>query len=47
MADPHVSRPRPYPRLPGTLQAGSYAFNATRGERERIGPLRMHANFRV
>ncbi|MHC4252932.1 MAG: elongation factor G, partial [Planctomycetota bacterium] len=31
----------------GTLEAGSYVFNSTRGERQRVGRiLRMHANHR-
>ncbi|MEZ4522830.1 MAG: elongation factor G [Thermomicrobiales bacterium] len=47
MADPHVGRLVFIRVYSGTLQAGSYAFNATRGERERIGRLlQMHANSR-
>lgn len=47
MADPHVGRLVFIRVYSGTLQAGSYAYNATRGERERIGRLlQMHANSR-
>jgi elongation factor G len=47
MADPHVGRLVFIRVYSGTLVAGSYAYNATRSERERIGRLlQMHANSR-
>ncbi len=47
MADPHVGRLVFIRVYSGTLSAGSYAYNATRNERERIGRLlQMHANSR-
>jgi elongation factor G len=46
-ADPHVGRLTFVRVYSGTLQSGSYAFNSTKGERERIGRLlQMHANHR-
>ncbi len=45
--DPHVGRLAYLRVYSGTLTAGSYALNSTKGERERIGRLlRMHANHR-
>ncbi|CAN5682817.1 elongation factor G [soil metagenome] len=47
MADPHVGRLVFVRVYSGTLSAGSYAYNATRSDRERIGRLlQMHANSR-
>jgi len=46
-ADPHVGRLVFIRVYSGTLQAGSYAYNATKGQRERVGRLlQMHANHR-
>jgi elongation factor G len=46
-ADPHVGRLTYIRVYSGTLQAGSYTLNSTKGERERIGRLlQMHANHR-
>ncbi len=46
-ADPHVGRLVFIRVYSGTLESGSYAYNATRGERERVGRLlQMHANSR-
>ena len=47
MADPHVGRLAFIRVYSGTLHAGSYVLNATKGERERAGRLlQMHANSR-
>ena len=47
MADPHVGRLVFIRIYSGTLSSGSYAYNATRGERERVGRLlQMHADSR-
>jgi len=46
-ADPHVGRLTFIRVYSGTMQSGSYAFNSTKGERERVGRLlQMHANHR-
>ncbi len=46
-ADPHVGRLTFIRVYSGTMQSGSYAYNSTKGERERIGRLlQMHANHR-
>jgi len=46
-ADPHVGKLAFIRIYSGTLDAGSYALNSTKGDRERIGRLlRMHANHR-
>jgi elongation factor G len=46
-ADPHVGKLAYIRVYSGTLDAGSYALNSTKGERERIGRLlKMHANHR-
>ncbi|MGB4231819.1 MAG: elongation factor G, partial [bacterium] len=45
--DPYVGRLAFFRVYSGTLKAGSYVYNATRGTRERIGRLlKMHANHR-
>jgi elongation factor G len=47
MADPYVGRLTYVRVYSGTLSAGSYAYNASKNKRERIGRiLRMHANQR-
>ena len=47
MVDPFVGRLVFFRMYSGTLKAGSYVYNATKGKRERIGRiLRMHANHR-
>lgn len=47
MADPHVGRLAFVRIYSGKLQAGSYVYNSSKGERERVGRLlRMHANSR-
>ena len=47
MADPHVGRLAFIRCYSGTLQSGSYVYNSTKGERERVGRLlQMHANSR-
>ena len=47
VADPFVGRLTYFRVYSGTLSAGSYAFNATKGQRERLGRLlQMHANHR-
>ena len=47
MVDPFVGRLVFFRVYSGTLKAGSYVFNASKGKRERIGRiLRMHANHR-
>src|SRR5688500_15347957 len=46
-ADPHVGRLTFIRVYSGTMTAGSYAYNSTKGERERVGRLlQMHANHR-
>ena len=46
-ADPYVGKLAYFRVYSGTLSAGSYVFNATKGKRERIGRiLQMHANHR-
>ena len=46
-ADPHVGRLVFIRVYSGTMQSGSYAYNATKGQRERVGRLlQMHANHR-
>ena len=46
-ADPHVGKLAFVRVYSGKLEAGSYALNSTKGERERIGRLlQMHANHR-
>ena len=45
--DPHVGRLTYIRVYSGTLKAGSYAYNSTRSEKERVGRLLlMHANTR-
>ena len=45
--DPHVGRITYVRVYSGKLQSGSYTYNATKGERERVGRLLlMHANQR-
>ena len=46
-SDPHVGRLTYMRVYSGTLRAGSYVMNTTRGQRERVGRLlQMHANSR-
>ncbi|HEX5163754.1 MAG TPA: elongation factor G [Thermomicrobiales bacterium] len=46
-ADPHVGRLTFVRVYSGTMLSGSYAYNSTKGERERVGRLlQMHANHR-
>ncbi len=46
-ADPYVGKLAYFRVYSGTLNSGSYVFNATKGKRERIGRiLQMHANHR-
>jgi elongation factor G len=46
-SDPHVGRLTYMRVYSGTLKAGSYVMNTTRGQRERVGRLlQMHANSR-
>src|SRR5918993_757506 len=46
-ADPHVGKLAFVRVYSGKMEAGSYALNSTKGERERIGRLlQMHANHR-
>jgi elongation factor G len=46
-ADPYVGKLAFFRVYSGTLNAGSYVFNATKGKKERIGRiLQMHANHR-
>jgi len=45
--DPYVGQLTYFRVYSGVLQAGSYVYNATKGEKERVGRiLRMHANDR-
>ncbi|WP_297965729.1 elongation factor G [uncultured Anaerovibrio sp.] len=47
MADPFVGKLAFFRVYSGTLSAGSYVFNSTKGKKERIGRiLQMHANNR-
>jgi elongation factor G len=47
VADPHIGKLAYVRVYSGTLQAGTYVYNATKRERERVGRLlRMHANKR-
>ncbi|HHV64521.1 MAG TPA: elongation factor G [Peptococcaceae bacterium] len=47
MADPYVGKLTFFRVYSGTLKAGSYVLNSTKGKKERIGRiLRMHANHR-
>ncbi|NLF29061.1 MAG: elongation factor G, partial [Clostridiales bacterium] len=47
MADPFVGKLAFFRVYSGTLKAGSYVYNSTKGKRERVGRiLRMHANHR-
>jgi elongation factor G len=47
VSDPHVGRLAYVRVYSGKLTAGSYTYNSTKGERERVGRLlRMHANHR-
>ncbi len=47
MTDPFVGKLTFIRTYSGTLSAGSYVYNASKGQRERIGRvLRMHANHR-
>ena len=47
MTDPYVGRLAFFRVYSGTLNAGSYVYNSTKGKRERIGRiLLMHANHR-
>jgi len=46
-ADPHVGKLAFIRVYSGTLESGSYVYNSTKGERERVGRLlQMHANHR-
>ena len=47
VADPYVGKLAFFRVYSGTLETGSYVYNATKGKRERIGRiLQMHANHR-
>ncbi|MGI6212900.1 MAG: elongation factor G [Anaerovoracaceae bacterium] len=47
MADPYVGKLAFFRVYSGTLESGSYVYNSTKGDRERIGRiLQMHANKR-
>ncbi len=47
VADPFVGRLTYFRVYSGSLAAGSYAYNATKGQKERLGRLlQMHANHR-
>jgi len=47
MADPYVGKLAFFRVYSGTLEAGSYVYNSTKGKKERIGRiLQMHANTR-
>ena len=47
MADPFVGKLAFFRVYSGTMTAGSYVYNSTKGKRERVGRiLRMHANHR-
>jgi elongation factor G len=47
MTDPYVGKLTFFRVYSGTLDAGSYVQNSTKGKRERVGRiLQMHANSR-
>ena len=47
MADPFVGKLAFFRVYSGTLEAGTYVYNSTKGKKERVGRiLRMHANHR-
>lgn len=47
MADPFVGKLAFFRVYSGTLKAGTYVYNSTKGKKERVGRiLRMHANHR-
>ena len=47
MADPFVGKLAFFRVYSGTLQAGTYVYNSTKGKKERVGRiLRIHANHR-
>ncbi|NLK07792.1 MAG: elongation factor G [Firmicutes bacterium] len=47
MTDPYVGKLAFFRVYSGTLKAGSYVYNSTKGRRERVGRiLQMHANHR-
>lgn len=47
MADPYVGKLAFFRVYSGSLEAGSYVYNSTKGKRERVGRiLQMHANHR-
>lgn len=47
MADPYVGKLAFFRAYSGTLDAGSYVYNSTKGKKERVGRiLQMHANKR-
>ena len=47
MSDPYVGRLTYFRVYSGSMNKGSYLYNATRGKKERVGRiLRMHANHR-
>ena len=47
VADPYVGKLAFFRVYSGTLETGSYVYNATKGKRERLGRiLQMHANHR-
>lgn len=47
VADPYIGKLAFFRVYSGTLETGSYVYNATKGKRERIGRiLQMHANHR-
>ncbi|MDU2184055.1 MAG: elongation factor G, partial [Negativicoccus succinicivorans] len=47
MTDPYVGKLSFFRVYSGTLEAGSYVYNSTKGKRERVGRiLMMHANHR-
>jgi len=48
MADPYVGKLAFFRVYSGTIDAGSYVFNSTKGKKERLGRiLQMHANHRA
>jgi len=48
MTDPYVGKLTYFRVYSGTLDAGSYVYNATKGKKERVGRLlEMHSNSRV
>ena len=46
MADPYVGKLCFFRVYSGTLNAGSYVLNSTKGKKERIGRLILHSEFR-